>query len=219
MLRYFRKVLRKTPLHLNPKDAYNLWSETYDGERNPVKSFSDAMISELLPDMNGKTLLDVGCGTGYACNLALQHGSSRVLGLDISENMIAKAQNLIQNSKADFRVIHDSQPFITDEKFDIAICALVLAHAKDPSLILRSVYDALRPGGIMIITDFHPQAAHQGMKRTFEYHGVTYAVTHHTYTIDTYRTMLGNAGFLIIQSKEREWKKIPVVFAMLCTRN
>ncbi|MCK6543727.1 class I SAM-dependent methyltransferase [bacterium] len=218
MFRRVRKFFGKAPVQLNPKEAYNLWSESYDTERNPVKSFSDNMVSEYLPEMKDKALLDVGCGTGHACKLALDHGAARVLGLDISENMIIKARKLIPSDKAEFRTISEKQSFVVDEPFDVAVCALVLAHTDDPNLILHSIYDALRPDGILIITDFHPHAAHQGMKRSFDHHGVTYTVTHHTHTLETYRGMLEDTGFTCLQHNEASWLNTPVVFAMQCQK-
>ena len=49
-------------------------------------------LRELLPDLAGKRVLDLGCGYGWHCQYAAQCGASYVLGLDISEKMLQVAR-------------------------------------------------------------------------------------------------------------------------------
>ena len=48
-------------------------------------------LFSLLPDIKGKCILDLGCGTGESCIEYIQHGAKHVTGIEISEKMIKKA--------------------------------------------------------------------------------------------------------------------------------
>ncbi len=52
-------------------------------------------LKPLFPPLQGKTVLDLGCGYGWHCKFAAEQGAVRVLGLDLSQKMIdeAKARN------------------------------------------------------------------------------------------------------------------------------
>ena len=47
---------------------------------------------QMFPSLAGKRVLDLGCGYGWHCKYAADQGAAEVLGLDLSENMIAEAR-------------------------------------------------------------------------------------------------------------------------------
>lgn len=49
-------------------------------------------LQKLLPDFQGKTVLDLGCGYGWHCVYAAEHGAARVTGVDLSEKMLEVAR-------------------------------------------------------------------------------------------------------------------------------
>ena len=49
-------------------------------------------LEPLFPDMENKTVLDLGCGYGWHCKYAADHGATRVLGIDLSSKMIKTAK-------------------------------------------------------------------------------------------------------------------------------
>ena len=50
-------------------------------------------LKALLPDFRGKRVLDLGCGFGWHCRYAAEQGAAQVMGIDLSEKMLAKAEN------------------------------------------------------------------------------------------------------------------------------
>jgi 2-polyprenyl-3-methyl-5-hydroxy-6-metoxy-1,4-benzoquinol methylase len=46
----------------------------------------------MLPDLSGLAVVDLGCGFGWFCRWAREHGAANVLGLDVSEKMLTRAR-------------------------------------------------------------------------------------------------------------------------------
>ena len=51
-------------------------------------------LERMLPDFHGKRVLDLGCGFGWHCRYAAEHGAASVTGVDISEKMLARAASM-----------------------------------------------------------------------------------------------------------------------------
>lgn len=49
-------------------------------------------VRSLLPGLEGRRVVDLGCGFGWFARWARKHGAAHVLGLDLSENMLARAR-------------------------------------------------------------------------------------------------------------------------------
>jgi len=60
-------------------------------------------FQRLLPDLRGKKVLDLGCGYGWHCRYAVEHGAQSVVGTDISEKMIEEAKIRTTNERISYR--------------------------------------------------------------------------------------------------------------------
>ncbi len=206
MINLFRRIKRLSPL-----EGYNRWSETYQTEDNPIKRLSDEFIKNELPDLKGKHILDAGCGVGTLCELAISRGASFVKGIDLSPKMIEHAKR--NCLKGEFEAA-DLATDVIDRKYDVVICGLVLGHIESLESALMNLLGALRPGGHVIITDFHPGQTKMKAKRTFSYHGKTFEVQHHLHTLPEYFHRLQKESIKVISIKEPEYNNIPVIFGI-----
>ena len=50
------------------------------------------VLQKMLPDFAGKRVLDLGCGFGWHCAYAIEHGATHATGIDISEKMLEEAR-------------------------------------------------------------------------------------------------------------------------------
>lgn len=92
------------------------------------------VLREMLPDLQDKKVLDLGCGYGWHCIYATEQGAENVVGIDLSQKMIDKAK---ENSKG--LSIHYKQMAIEDidfgsEKFDVVFSSLAFHYLKDLKL-------------------------------------------------------------------------------------
>lgn len=113
-------------------------------------------LQPLFPDMAGKDVLDLGCGYGWHCRYAAEHGARSVLGIDQSKLMIAEA--LLRNA-ADhitYRVCSLQDYDYPSAAWDLVVSNLVLHYLADLDGIYRRIYETLRPGGVFLMNIEHP---------------------------------------------------------------
>lgn len=110
-------------------------------------------LLELLP--RELTVLDVGTGTGFML-VGLAGRVSRLVGVDASEAMLAKArENLVAAGVPEpdlRRGSMDALP-VEDGEVDVVLANMSLHHAGDPEVALAEMWRALAPGGRVVLTD------------------------------------------------------------------
>ena len=99
---------------------------------------------------NKAAILDLGCGTGL-CGQAISPMASRLDGVDLSPQMLAKArQRAIYNELA----VGDLYPFLEKKAngYDVIVAAGVFEHIGDPRHVFRAAFGALRDSGLFVFT-------------------------------------------------------------------
>jgi ubiquinone/menaquinone biosynthesis C-methylase UbiE len=111
----------------------------------------------LLEPGDGARLLDVGCGTGDDVRaLAERVGSvGRVVGVDVSESMVAEAAARSEGSTlpVEFHLGDASALEYDDASFDGCRADRVFQHLSDPTSALAELMRVCRPGGRIVISD------------------------------------------------------------------
>ncbi len=124
-----------------------------DGDGNRLLN-SDPVLWAFAGDVNGLTVLDAGCGTGYLSKKLQDHGA-RVTGIDFSERMIAIAR--AHNPAIDFRVDSCSTlATIADASFDLVIANYVLMDTPDLPGTIQAFHRVLKPNGVAVLIFSHP---------------------------------------------------------------
>ncbi len=108
-------------------------------------------------------IADVGCGPGYLLQvIAKEYPSNRLVGVDISTEMVERARaNLVSmgyGGRVEFRQgSADNLPF-DDGTQDFVVSTLSLHHWADPQSSFDEIYRVLKPGGQMLILDIRRDA-------------------------------------------------------------
>ncbi|MFC7541212.1 class I SAM-dependent methyltransferase [Siccirubricoccus deserti] len=113
-------------------------------------------IKTMLPDLQGRRLIDLGCGFGWFARWARTQGASYVLGLDLSENMLARAKAdtadpAIRYARADLETLE-----LPEGAFDLAYSSLAFHYIEDFGRLARTVFRALVPAAHLVFTIEHP---------------------------------------------------------------
>lgn len=113
-------------------------------------------LRPLFPDLNGKRVLDLGCGYGWHSFYAAEQGAASVLGLDLSEKMIAEAQKRNPHDRITYQVSDLNAYDYPAEAFDLVISNLVLHYVADLETLFRKIHRTLTPGGTFLFNIEHP---------------------------------------------------------------
>jgi SAM-dependent methyltransferase len=111
---------------------------------------------ELLPDLHGKTVLDLGCGFGWHCRYAREHGAGSVVGIDLSEKMLARASETTHDDAIEYRQMAIEDIDFPAGTFDVVISSLAFHYVERYDLICRNVYRCLVPEGDFVFSVEHP---------------------------------------------------------------
>lgn len=110
----------------------------------------------LLPDLHGLRVVDLGCGFGWFCRWAREQGARSVLGLDVSESMLAQAKANtadagITYARSDLEVLD-----LPAASIDLAFSSLALHYVEGLDRLLATVHQALVPAGQLVFSIEHP---------------------------------------------------------------
>jgi len=114
-------------------------------------------IRAMLPDLAGKRIVDLGCGFGWFARWARENGAAYILGLDLSEKMIARAKaDTPPDPAIDYRIADLEILELPEASFDLAYSSLAFHYIKDFERLATEVHHSLVPGAHFVFTIEHP---------------------------------------------------------------
>jgi ubiquinone/menaquinone biosynthesis C-methylase UbiE len=113
-------------------------------------------LRALLPDLRGAKVLDLGCGYGWFCRWAREAGAAAVLGIDVSEKMLARARGDTKDAAITYRQADMASLSLPGEVFDLAYSSLALHYIAEPSGLIAEVYRSLVSSGRLVFSTEHP---------------------------------------------------------------
>lgn len=119
-------------------------------------------LQKLLPDFQGKRVLDIGCGFGWHCIYAAEHGADYVLGTDISEKMLTVAQEKTVSDKVEYRRLAMEDIDFEEESFEVVLSSLAFHYTPDFGAVCRRISRCLKTGGAFVFSVEHPIFTAQG---------------------------------------------------------
>lgn len=119
-------------------------------------------LEKLLPDFSGKRVLDIGCGFGWHCIYAADHGAEQVIGADISDNMLRVAREKTSSPAVKYLNAAMEELDFPPNSFDIVMSSLAFHYTPDFFLMCRKIARFLTPGGAFVFSVEHPVFTAQG---------------------------------------------------------
>jgi len=122
----------------------------------------DKWMLEVLPLKQGMTILDIGCGAGKQCfsYLAQLSGKAAITGGDVSEELLAKAEEENQKlgNSVQFQTLNFNKAFpFSDTKFDLVSCSFAIYYAEDIPFTIKEMHRVIKPGGFLFTTGPMPE--------------------------------------------------------------
>ena len=125
-----------------------------ENEINANNLFEIPALFSLMPELKGKR--DLGCGFGEHCKKFVECGAQRVVGVDISEKMLAVANKENCDSKITYHNMPMEKIGQLQERFDLVISSLAIHYVEDFEGVIKSVYNLLEDGGVFIFSQENP---------------------------------------------------------------
>ena len=113
-------------------------------------------LQKLLPDFQGKRVLDLGCGYGWHCTYAADHGAAHVLGTDISQKMLDTAQEKNPGAAIEYRCAAMEDLTFQEDSFDVVLSSLAFHYVKDFESLVENISRWLKPSGSFVFSVEHP---------------------------------------------------------------
>ncbi len=156
------ELKREDILSINQKGWNKVASIFYGGTALPKYGPLAATENELnlIPDLYGKKVLELGCGSGHTlAYLRETKNASELCGLDISEEQIRFTKEFLEEKNIPAKLYlssMDENPGIPENYFDLVVSIYALGWTPDLSHTLELIYSYLKPGGAFILSWEHP---------------------------------------------------------------
>lgn len=133
-----------------------------NGSAYAGKSKLEALMGpDVWQQVQGKVVLDFGCGCGHEAVEMAQHGATRVIGVDILEPALEQARRFARTSGEHERCAFTTSP---STQADVIVSLDSFEHFGDPTAILQTMHRYLAPGGSVLVsfgpTWYHPLGGH-----------------------------------------------------------
>ena len=159
-------------------------------------------------DLEGKRVLDIGCGIGGPAFVLASKYGAEVVGIDIEPQLIAdakvRAEKLGLDSQCEFVTVEAGPLPFPENSFDVVFSAGVIMTIDDKEETFAESLRVLKPGGILTSYDWMKTDGEYSddMRYWFKMERITYSMK----TFAEYESMLREAGFVDVEAIDRsEW--------------
>ena len=140
------------------KTFFDYYVDMRESGNNANSLIEMPTIKTLIPDLKDKSVLDLGCGMGEMCKYYKSLGAKRVLGIDISTNMIDYANTHNKEDGIEYMILPLERLFKIKERFDVVISSLAFHYVEDFDALMKDVRAIMNPGATLIFSTEHPMA-------------------------------------------------------------
>jgi len=142
-----------------------------DRSKNGLESAGEwHELKNLLPDFQGKRVLDLGCGFGWHCRYAVENGAESVVGIDISQKMLNEARNKTKSERIRYICMPIEEIDFPAHSFDVVISSLALHYVPSFEDIVSRIGKCLAKDGHFVFSVEHPVFTAQGPQDWFRDH-------------------------------------------------
>lgn len=176
-------------------------------ERSAVEQLKDV-------DVSGKSVLDIGCGTGAASFLILKEGAATVVCGDISQQMLQKARENaarqgLGSDRLTFRQLDaEALPF-EDDTFEIVSTSMTMGLLPDQARAVTEMARVARPGGLVSVGTHAPEHYWEPIDATVralpKRYLFGYRLEFWPQTESQVRRLMAAAGLVDISSRRVTW--------------
>jgi ubiquinone/menaquinone biosynthesis C-methylase UbiE len=181
------------------------WEEFWQRKQNVQKVYDNSErivshIRDIIDDLNGKKILEVGAGTGRDSFLLAEAGAE-VTVLDYADNSLFIIKNILHDTPVKLDLIKGDAfqlPFKANS-FDLVFHQGLLEHFEEPQLILNENFRILKNNGLLLVDVPQKYHVYTIIKKLLIALNRWFAGWETEFTVSQLQTKISSAGFLIVQ--------------------
>ncbi len=132
------------------------------GEMRPLHDLNPVRLAYVVrgAGLEGRTVLDVGCGGGLLAESMARRGA-RVVGLDLADELLGVARlHALEAGVAVSYLLESAEQHTTTHagRYDVVTCMEMLEHVSDPATVVRALGALVRPGGHVFLSTINRTA-------------------------------------------------------------
>ncbi len=120
------------------------------------RAMEHADLLALLPVVDGRRVLDLGCGAGQLARHLATGGATEVVGVDVSERMLALARAEWAHPRVTYLRESIEAVVFPTARFDLVVSSLAVHYVDDYAGLVRRIAGWLAPGGVLVYSTEHP---------------------------------------------------------------
>lgn len=128
--------------------------EVTNGMKKSLRFVEKPMMLSMLPNIEGKRVLLLGCGTAEESEMLSKYNPKKITGIDISEKSIAIAKESYPN--CGFYVGDMLNLPFKENEFDFIFSSLAITHVEDKDKVFKELYRVLDDNGQVLFSVGHP---------------------------------------------------------------
>ncbi len=191
-----------------PREGYGQVAAFYDEVLGGRFGMEEQLVFEVLGELRGKAILDVGCGTGRF-SIPFAERGARVTGVDLSPEMLAQARRRASETNLPLELMDGDAMAVDlgDRRFDVVFSSLAVTHLPELAPFVARMRPHLRSGGRILLSDMHPNAQRMGIPVGMPIEGTYRFIRHHIHPISEYFEAATCAGLTFRRLVEypKEW--------------
>lgn len=202
-LKRIRGLIKNVLITKDPVSAYNLLAPVYDHQKeNLLMALDEALLQEFLKslDLDGKIVLDLGCGTGRHWEKFNKHSVKKIIGADSSIKMLEILKTKYPDAETCLSAGSKIKQ-LQDSSLDVLISTLTIGYIKHIESAFEEWDRLLKENGEVLIIDYHPALLQKGGTRSFEFKNKIIDIKNYIHTIDKLRVF----------AKKQNWREIQFI--------
>ncbi len=201
------------------KDAYAQWAGQYDTNLNKTRDLEAISLRKILGQSKFANCLEIGCGTGKNTQW-LAGITQRLTAVDLTEEMLTKAKEKVQEPHVTFVVADITKPWdFCTRTYDLITFSLVLEHIEELDAVFEKAAAVTETGASIYVGELHPFRQYGGSKARFETEEGTTVVTCFNHHFSDFTSAAAKAGFRIETADEffddNDRSKIPRILSFI----
>ncbi|MDE0308468.1 MAG: methyltransferase domain-containing protein [Acidiferrobacterales bacterium] len=157
--------------------------------------------------IEGQTVLDIGCGIGGIDRLLVtEHKARKVVAIDVIETLVTRARLDTEaaglTGRIEYRLVEPGQLDFDDAEFDVVFTKDAIVHIKDKRSIYEDIRRVLRPGGVVVGSDWLGGDKTEQSERVRAWLDFS-KLDFHFHTAAQLKRLLMQVGFSSVRTRDR----------------